>query len=227
MNVYIGTYSRLPSEYQEVEYIQTTWTQFINTWLLAWNNIQTEAKIEVTTTSQNIPLFWCYGPSVNYRGGNYYHLTPYSSKWYFGLNGSEWNGGTYSPTVWTQYTIVFNNSAGYLNVNWSNIVSVSWTAGRSWTTLSISLRSDKEWGSTTHNFFGQYKYFYFKMYNKTTWAYERDLVPCYRKSGGVIWMYDLVNDQFYTNSWTGTFDKWADVYTNMLKNIYIGEYTNS
>ena len=43
------------------------------------------------------------------------------------------------------------------------------------------------------------------------WNHIYDLVPCYRKSDSAIWMYDLVNNQFYTNSWTGTFTKWSDV----------------
>ena len=37
-------------------------------------------------------------------------------------------------------------------------------------------------------------------------------------------MYDLVNNQFYTNSWTGTFSKGNDVTMSELKNAYIGEY---
>ena len=39
----------------------------------------------------------------------------------------------------------------------------------------------------------------------------RNLVPCYRKLDGVIGMYDLVNDKFYTNLGTGTFLKGKDV----------------
>ena len=33
----------------------------------------------------------------------------------------------------------------------------------------------------------------------------RDLVPCYRKSDGVVGMYDIVNKKFYTNSFQGTY----------------------
>ena len=39
----------------------------------------------------------------------------------------------------------------------------------------------------------------------------RDMYPCYRKSDNVIGMYDLVNDQFYTNAGTGIFYKGPDV----------------
>ena len=65
------------------------------------------------------------------------------------------------------------------------------------------------------------KMWYFQIYDN--WVLVRDLVPCYRKSDSVIGLYDLVNNQFYTNSWTGTFTKWADVTAIPLKNAYIGE----
>lgn len=42
----------------------------------------------------------------------------------------------------------------------------------------------------------------------------RRFVPCYRKSNGEIGMYDLVNNVFYTNKGSGTFTKGSDVVTN-------------
>lgn len=39
----------------------------------------------------------------------------------------------------------------------------------------------------------------------------RHFIPCYRKSDGVIGMYDLVENKFYTNSGTGTFIKGNDI----------------
>lgn len=38
-----------------------------------------------------------------------------------------------------------------------------------------------------------------------------DLVPCYKVADGVIGMYDLINNVFYTNAGTGSFSKGADV----------------
>ena len=220
MGVYL--YSRLPSTYQEVEYIQTTWTQFIDTWLYADSNIQVETKIEKTVSSQNIPVFW----SVQWdwaKADPYYCFIPYSDKWYWGINNSEWNWGTYTDAIGTKYTIVFNNSSGGVVVNNTDIGSCSGAKLYSSSyTLGISCRRAS---SPDPRLFWQFKYFYFKMYNKTTWAYERDFVPCYRISDGIIWMYDLVNDVFYTNDGTWTFTKWSDVnnsYEHELKNAYIG-----
>lgn len=40
---------------------------------------------------------------------------------------------------------------------------------------------------------------------------QHDFIPCYRISDSVIGMYDTVNDVFYTNSGTGTFTKGGNV----------------
>lgn len=40
---------------------------------------------------------------------------------------------------------------------------------------------------------------------------ERDFIPCYRKADQEIGMYDLVTNTFFTNSGTGTFTKGQDV----------------
>lgn len=45
---------------------------------------------------------------------------------------------------------------------------------------------------------------YFKYWDKNN-TLICDLVPCYRKSDGVVGMYDLVRRQFLTNSGTGSF----------------------
>lgn len=42
-------------------------------------------------------------------------------------------------------------------------------------------------------------------------ATRLNLIPCYRKSDGVIGMYDTVSGTFYTNAGSGTFIKGADV----------------
>lgn len=199
--------SKVPSEYQEVEWIGTTWTQWIDTWIFAYNNYQTETKIKVTTTSQNISIFGTVNSTDTYNH-KYYHLTPYSNSWYFWTNNVEWHWWVYSPVIWTEYEIVYNNSNSYLNVNGSDIVSVSWTVGAPGSTLAIGRR----WWWTLANP-SYFNYYYFKVYDKIAWAYVMNFVPCYRIADGVIWMYDLIWRQFYTNAWTWTFTKWNDVTT--------------
>lgn len=197
--VYKPKKPRLPSEYKEVKYIETTWTQYINTWMSPWSNIQTETKIEVTTTEWSLSVFWW--TNEHWLAMSYYWLSTSTTKWTWGLSRAQPSWWTYSPTIWNQYEIVYNNTDSQLNINWDNAGSTSWTTCINWYIIAISRRSNSN---------GKFKFFYFKMYNKDTQQYERDFVPCYRKSDGEIWMYDLVNDQFYTNNWTWTFIKWPN-----------------
>lgn len=37
------------------------------------------------------------------------------------------------------------------------------------------------------------------------------MIPVYRRSDNVIGFYDILNDYFYTNKWSGTFSKWWNV----------------
>ena len=39
----------------------------------------------------------------------------------------------------------------------------------------------------------------------------RNFIPCYRKTDGVVGVYDLVEKKFYTNLGTGTFIKGNDI----------------
>ena len=56
---------------------------------------------------------------------------------------------------------------------------------------------------------GSLKMYYFKIWNNDTLV--RDYIPCYRTSDGVIGLYDLVENKFYTNSGTGNFSKGSDL----------------
>ena len=54
----------------------------------------------------------------------------------------------------------------------------------------------------------------------------RDFIPCYRKSDNVAWLYDLVNNIFYTNSGTWTFTVWPNVSwaEHEMVNAYIWQW---
>lgn len=62
------------------------------------------------------------------------------------------------------------------------------------------------------------KLYYFKIYDNGIKV--RDLIPCYRKSDGIIGMYDTVEGGFYTNQGTDAFEKGPDKNTY---NIYLDE----
>ena len=203
---------QMPSWYTELAYIGTTWSQFIDTGLSPTSNLQVEAWVRTNSTANNAPVFWNYiNNSTSYTSWNYYHLTAYSNKFYWGLNNSESNWGSYSHTAWNWYYLIYNDSNSNVIENWTVIWSSSWATWYTWTTIAMARRGSN---SSLNMYFWQYEYYYFKIYDKTQWKYVCDFVPCVRDSDWVIWMYDLITKQFFTNSWTGNFVAWPAVFRN-------------
>lgn len=180
----------LPTEYQEVAYIQTTGSQYITTDITPSNNTyQVETKIE-TTSSQDYQVVFA-GQSEKH-----YSLTMGGGKWYVGGSNTEASGGKSSATSGNIYEIVFNDASHSVLVNGGTVVS-----GQTFTS-NQQIRIAKRLSDNTS---GAYKYYYFRVKNNSTGKILADLVPCYRKSDSVAGMYDLASKKFYTNSGTGTF----------------------
>jgi hypothetical protein len=207
-NDYIGEYTgRLPSIYQEVEYIQSSWTQYINTWYTPSSNTKVDLKISNWNISSSASyIFWVYKNWVN----NAFCITGNSTRpsW---INGSLlWNTTGTALTSWWMgdwWAHTISLSSNWLYVDWTRIATVSWTFTA--TGNMFIFNNYKTDGSVISTERGAFKLYYFKIYN--SWTLVRDFIPCYRKSDSVIWLYDLVNNKFYTNAGSWTFTKWPDV----------------
>lgn len=186
----------LPSAYQEVEWIGSSWTQRINTGYVPDNKTKAEWKM--------------------------WNWTETGSHCIFGIMYSFWSN------PWRWFSIVtdaymFNNSAWV--THWMNNGSVhTWELSQAWLFVDWVLKTtpatstftcpnnlllfctSKNWSPSEYSTF---RYYYYKLYDDGTLV--RDFVPCYRIADWEIWMYDVVNDVFYTNSWSWTFTKWPNV----------------
>ena len=183
------TLNILPEIYQEVEYIQTTGTQYIDTGIKPIDRTyQVSTKIGVTTAEQDKCVF---GTS----GAVYYQLTPYTNQWAYGTNGNEGKSGTYKAIVGNEYIIEFNNSLYNIVIN-GDLIASGLTFINVNNSIKISSRNDSR--------LGKFKYYYFRIINNQTNDILMDLIPCYRRSDSVAGMYDLVSGNFFINSGTGT-----------------------
>ena len=72
--------------------------------------------------------------------------------------------------------------------------------------------SDSTWSRTID-------WYSFKIWNGNTLL--RNLFPCYRKSDNAIGFYDVVDDSFYINTSTGTFNRGEDRISNSIEKLYI------
>lgn len=207
---------RLPAEYQEVEYIQSSWYsdasaprvwQYIDTWY-SWTTNNGEVKLKY------MPLrfgnffywdrvWWAYRNSNRAFGLYTCYSTPRIWLWW---NDIQLTWTTLSLNTIYELDVLANNWNATITFNWTSTShTYTWNVGNGyWYTI---------FGSHEDN--GQINYrcairlYYFQMYE--WWVLVRDYVPCYRKADSVIWMYDLVDGIFYTNDWTWTFTAWPDV----------------
>lgn len=198
----------LPSEYQQVEYIASTGTQYIDTGYIPNNDPTKELYFETVsmlTSTQSLPDKCVGGVDEgnyqiklpNYSGSNVEVNLYYKSNTAFrrinnekvkfiaqGKSGSqyfEYNGA--SLTANEVKTIKISNPIYLFGINNANNNSTPW------------------------NFIGRIYYALFKENDVPV----REFIPCYRVSDNVIGMYDRVNNIFYTNLGTGTFEKGNDV----------------
>jgi hypothetical protein len=206
-----------------VEYIQSSWSdrtwQYINTWVLAWaiNKIEVEYVYPTLKNAVNV-LCWVRDTSATALSPLRINASNVIASYFINGEVSTW----VTAVAWTKYKQVVTFTS------WSQTISIDGvqkaTSNKSITyynTNTYYLFWFKE-TDTQVSSISSFKLYSFKMYNNSTLV--RDFIPCYRKLDSVIWLYDLVNNQFYTNSWTGTFSKWSDVVLCELKNAYIGNW---
>lgn len=202
----------LPSIYQEVEYIESTWTQYIDSWVPWTNNYIAEAKFLFTglwgSTDDRYILWsaWNYPAYTVYISKQWIWGT---SKWRMATDNTDgWWWDIYANTLYTARAEMLTSPYCTLYVNWNMQASYAYTNPYScgynlWILGWI-------WPNWGFNMCEAYLY-YLKIWQSDGTTLVRDFVPCYRKSDNVIWLYDLVGKQFYMNAWTWTFLKWPDV----------------
>lgn len=195
----------LPDEYEELEYIQSTGTQYIDT-LKKWGEIDCiEIEMESIGTNGNYAIF---GAS----NGNAY------SK---GETAFFWNAGKYDTVIPTSNTAGLYYKFGTYDANTKYHIKYDKEQ-----TIVTNLSNNDEYKQQNTNFFtnftgnrnialfasnrtsgyvvpGAFKLRMAKFLNES--SVVSYFIPSKRKSDNVIGMYDMISRQFFTNSGTGSF----------------------
>lgn len=215
----------LPDEYQKVEYIESTGTQYIDTGVtLGTNDFTILFNFEQTKrTSGEQPITSIWTSDYNYW--NLFIRSVSSDKIVLDVYTSAHHMLSTEVNLNEKYdvSLIKNDNLWELKQKDSTI---TWTYSSSKinnTTLKLFKRGDLSTGHSTH-----IKMYSFKMTISNTRTLN--LIPCYRKSDGEIGMYDTVSKQFFTNQGTDTFLKGADVdgiqasidWTNDVGTVYGG-----
>lgn len=185
-------YEVLPTEYQRVEYIESTGTQWINTGYYA-STKKTSAHIGVTPKSKASIQGICGARNNNLAADatscNVFYMTNNTFR-------LDWALGSTSASVATALNI-------YSEIQCARLVSD--------TDVDMDgpfLVGNFSNGSVPFSTGFVGRIHFAKLYDNGKPV--RYLIPCYRKLDGIIGMYDTVNDVFYTNAGTGTFGKGPD-----------------
>ena len=169
----------LPSTYQEVEYIQTTGTQWTNTGYTPQQWDTAEIKFNMLT------LTWDEQRIFSLRQNNW--------GWRAWRDSNTWDTGH-----WFTY-----------NTTWFDIdIIATGTCPQNATTKEYIFAQNERW-NVYHLNKGTQRLYYCKIYRD--WNLIHNYIPCYRKSDNEIWLFDIVDSNFFTNFWTWTFIKWNDV----------------
>lgn len=185
-------YNILPSEYQEVEYIQSSGTQYINTGLTLSTSLETKYETELQFNSINTSARQLMGANA----GGYFGI---SKTGYYEIGESNLSSVMASTTSFDKIIFEqdFINNLKILTVNGvTNNRSYS-----TWTDTEIYLFDLGGVAAGTYDCNVKMKSF--KIYQDDKLL--RDYIPCYRISDNVIGLYDTVNKEFHTNAGTGEF----------------------
>ena len=207
-------------DFQEVEYLESTGTQYIDTGIKPTN--LTKVEIAFMYNSSN---GYVYGSRTSSSSNDAHAFIVFYSSIYPQFD--EQQKGVVSSYNKTGIKYILKNSKDGVYID-DELVK-SYTESTFSSDYSMFLFAMNQSNSVESRTF-KGKIYYCKIYEDGILV--RRLVPCYRKSNGEIGMYDLVNNVFYKNKWSGTFSKGSDVVTNWFdyedfyENYVTKEYSN-
>ena len=195
--------SRLPAEFQEVEYIESSGTQYIDS---GYANISNNQKI-IAKFYNNIAGGSLFGSQQGSNRSGIFWQSVNNLQFGIGLQtaGTMIGQCSYQEIHTIEYESSLNTYS--VSIDGTYLKENASYSGSNITGKNIYIFASNYQNSLENIFKG--KVYCFRIYDNSVLV--RNFVPCYRKSDNEIGLYDLVNGVFYTNAGTGTFTKGADV----------------
>ena len=190
--------SRLPQGYQEVEYIESSGTQYIDTgYKPTSNNLRIACEFEYTADHSASSVFGS-------ESSGQYSIVPWGAPEFY--VGSSTQLLAQTTALNTKYLLDAHANAGTLTVSLNGTTNSASYSGSILTTVNMGIFCNIVAGVASQ--FCSMKLYAMYIYDNGNLV--RDFVPCYRKSDNVAGLYDLVNNVFYTNAGSGVFAVGAD-----------------
>lgn len=200
---------RIPVEYQEVEYLESTGTQYIDTGYVPVEDtwVDCEHGFSDTYSGEQVILG---ASSSNYTGNNTTGLTVqfYNyNRWYCGCGGSIFGNVLtgVGKGLYIKHRVILTKNLLTVDGNEKgNPGHATFDPSQPCYLYAINA-----YGIGVRRLSTTLRLYSVKLYENEN--IMRDFIPCYRKSDSEPGMYDTVTKQFFTNAGTGTFIVGNDV----------------
>lgn len=209
----------LPDIYTQLEYIESTGTQYIDTGVNADNKLKLDMDIEFT--SKGISNYKNSFGAIYNTGALRLHINPNNANSVNVQVGP--NNSNVSVFNGYPYTTRFQSIIDILNKTITTRIDNTTQDSTLTYTNSFNLNMNfwlfrRNSNSEDLKYYSYNKLYYFRMYQNGTLV--RDFIPCYRNSDNEAGLYDLINNVFYTNQGVGKFIKGPSIInTNNTKKI--------
>ena len=211
-----GSTTRLPAEYQEVEYIEaSTSGPYLNTGIYATNVYGFEFEFQPGTWTGDSWNSMMSGQLDNATLGYFYKPTGY----YLRFRGTEVASSQSEINVNLFHKYVLGNNKFTIDgVQKGNNINTSLSWGT--TQVAVCIFNAANGGRQAVG----------KL--KSCILYDQngekliELVPCYRKADNVVGVYDIENGSFITNAGGGSFSKGPDVLPGSTYKTLVSDGTN-
>lgn len=186
--------SRLPSAYQQVEYIESQGAQIITLDYIVQEDdaidftflLQGSGEAHLTQATDGIVGVW-----YNYANSGIYIRFGYNTS--LNLGATKWQ--IKQHCILEKNRIIVDGVTAVLGYSSMPNVEQNIFAGKR--------------PNGTYYSYSYARIYAYSIYNEN--ETKINLIPCYRKSDGEIGLYDTINKKFYTNLGTGEFLKGADI----------------
>lgn len=179
--------------YKQVEYIESTGSQYIDTEFVPNSNTVVEMRVAFTDISANANLFCSRGESTLSNTYTCFLITGSGIRFdYYNVDGQT----GYIPSVSEIMTIKADKNKIYINdVLKYTYSTATFTAGGNMWLLTSYVRSGNSYD--TVQYWAKVKLYSCKIYDGDTLV--RDFVPSVDTESGKAGLYDNVNDKFYVS----------------------------
>nr|DAO87753.1 MAG TPA: Chitinase [Caudoviricetes sp.] len=193
--------SGLPSGYTQLEYIESSGTQYIDTGVRVMPENYQQLKMSVTCEKigqgSGATTWFVDGSNV---ANAYFYMGVYNGKYYYGCGTTDHDTGIAAASGKQTFTL--------------DIPSAKFTVSGS---ADVSISTEAVTTSASLYLFG-FNYNPVRCYAEKIYSCQiytgatlvRDLIPC-KNAYGAVGLYDTVEGQFYGNAGTGTFTAGPEV----------------